>query len=240
MGKSALVIGPSGAGKTTSIGNIPELGIKGLDPKSTMIISAIGKELPWRGSAKQYTTWNKETNPNGNMIITSRPQVVLKWLHHINETMPHITAIVIDDNTHNSSMEYMRRINEKSFDKFNDIADYMSRTALDVKSFREDLTVFFLHHTREVGDGVLEEKTVNAMTIGKLVDEKLSGYESFFTIVLRAIKKVENDDVVYKFVTRDAHSTAKTPIGMFESKEINNDLGLIQETMHCYYNDQDC
>lgn len=236
MGKSALIIGPSGAGKSTSIGHIEELNIKGLNPKETIIINALGKEMPWRGSAKQYTIWDKDKNPDGNMIVTSNPRTVLQWLHHINKNMPHIKNVVLDDNTHNSSMEYMRRINEKSFEKFNDIGFFMSTTAMDVKSFRDDLYVFFLHHTREIGDGILEEKTTNAMTIGKLVDEKLSGYESFFTVVLRAIKKVEDDEIKYYFLTKDAHSTAKSPIGMFDNKEIPNDLGVVRETMDKYYN----
>lgn len=236
MGKSALVIGPSGAGKSTSIGHIEELNIKGLNPKETIIINALGKEMPWRGSAKQYTIWDKDKNPDGNMIVTSNPRTVLQWLHHINKNMPQIKNVVLDDNTHNSSMEYMRRINEKSFEKFNDIGFFMSTTAMDVKSFRDDLYVFFLHHTREIGDGILEEKTTNAMTIGKLVDEKLSGYESFFTVVLRAIKKVEDDEIKYYFLTKDAHSTAKSPIGMFDNKEIPNDLGVVRETMDKYYN----
>lgn len=239
MGKSVLIIGNSGSGKSTSIGNIPELGIEGLDPKSTIIISALGKELPWKNSGKQYTIWS-EKNPDGNMVVTSDPRKVLKWLHGINKNMPHITSVVVDDNTHNSSMEYMRRIDEKSFDKFNDIANYMSRTALDVKSFRDDLCVFFLHHTREIGDGIIDDKHTNAMTIGKLVDEKLSGYESFFTVVLRAIKKVKDDKLEYSFLTKDAHSTTKSPIGMFEKSEINNDLGAVRKAIYCYYDDSEC
>lgn len=239
MGKSVLIIGPSGAGKTTSIGQIDELEIEGLDPTKTIVISALGKELPWRGSEKQYTIYNKESNPKGNMVITSNPRNVLQWLHHVNQKMPHITTVVIDDNTHNSSMEYMRRINEKSYEKFNDIADFMSRTALDVKTFRDDLTVFFLHHTRETGDGIVDEKQTSAMTIGKLVDEKLSGYESFFTVVLKAVKRTKDDTIEYGFLTKDANSTVKTPIGMFADTLIKNDLGFVRKTLNCYYSD-DC
>ena len=35
----ALILAKSGFGKSTSIGEIPELGIKGLDPKETYLIS---------------------------------------------------------------------------------------------------------------------------------------------------------------------------------------------------------
>ena len=45
------IVGKSGTGKSTSIGNIPELGIEGLDPKTTVIINVAGKSLPFRGGA---------------------------------------------------------------------------------------------------------------------------------------------------------------------------------------------
>lgn len=242
MGLSVLILGKSGSGKSTAIGQIPELGIIGLDPKETIIISSLGKENPWRNSGKDYSVWNKETNSKGNMVISSDPRVVLRWLHYINTNieMQHIKNIVLEDSTHSYSMEYMRRINEKSFDKFNEIADFMTKTAMDVKSFRKDLCVFFNHHIEDFGDDILIERESRAMTIGKLVDNKLSGYESFFTMVLVATKKSEGEDIKYCFLTRQAKSTCKTPIGMFSETEIPNDLGFVRRTMDCYYNGENC
>ena len=46
-----LILAKSGFGKSTSIGEIPELGIKGLDPKETYLISCVNKPLPFRGGA---------------------------------------------------------------------------------------------------------------------------------------------------------------------------------------------
>ncbi len=229
-----LLIGNSGSGKSTSIGNIPELEIEGLDPKTTIVISALGKELPFKGSEKDYTIYSKTGNPKGNMIVTSDPKQVLEWVKYINASRPDITSIVLDD----FSSEYMRRIDEKSYEKFNDIGYYMSTIATIVKSFRSDLCVFFLHHSREIGDGILESKQTNAMTIGKLVDDKLSGYESFFTVVLRAVKSVEGEDVKFNFLTKDAYSSVKTPIGMFEDVKIKNDLGFVRKKIDEYYNNK--
>lgn len=39
----ALILAKSGFGKSTSIGEIPELGLKGLDPKVTYLISCVNK-----------------------------------------------------------------------------------------------------------------------------------------------------------------------------------------------------
>jgi len=211
------------------------MNIEGLDPKKTIIISALGKELPFRGSKRDYTIWHQEKNPNGNMIVTSSPKEVERWLKWVNTHRPEIENVVLDDNTHNFSMEYMRRIGEKTFDKFNDIGYYMSAIASGVKGFRDNLFIFFLHHTRETGDGLLESKQTSAMTIGKLVDEKLSGYESFFTVVLRATKTIEDEQIKYHFLTQDAYSTAKSPIGMFTETVIPNDLGLVKSCMEKYY-----
>ena len=235
-GKSVLVIGSSGSGKSTSIGNIPELGIKGLNASETMILNVLGKELPFRNSAKQYTVWDKEKNPEGHMVINSNPKAVYQWLQHINEKMPQIKNIVIDDNTHISSMEYMRRIFEDGWQKFNDISYFMTITANDVKKFRDDLYVFFLHHTTETGDGLLEAKQTKASTLGKVIDDKLSGYESLFTVVLKAVKKIDGDTIKYSFLTEDANSSCKTPFGLFSTKEIPNDLGFVRESLDCFYN----
>ena len=59
----ALVLARSGFGKSSSIGEIPELNIKGLNPTETYIISCVNKPLPFRGSATKYkvTTFAKIT-----------------------------------------------------------------------------------------------------------------------------------------------------------------------------------
>ena len=42
MANAISVVGDSGSGKSTSIGQFPELGIQGLDPKETFIINVKG------------------------------------------------------------------------------------------------------------------------------------------------------------------------------------------------------
>lgn len=230
MAEVVLVMGSSGSGKSTSIRN--------LNPKETFIINSLGKNLPFKGSAKMYTTWDKEKNPTGNVIKTSNSQITLKWLDHIDKNVPDIKNVVIEDNTHQSSMEYIRRIKEGSWEKFNDIASNMVGIVERAKNMRDDVTVFILHHTKEVGDGLLEEKQTKAMTLGKLVDEKMSSYESFFTVVLLAKKKKLDNKIEHVFLTNDADSTAKSPLGMFEESEIPNDLQIVKDSLRCYYNEE--
>jgi hypothetical protein len=232
MSKVGLIIGESGAGKSTAI--------RTLNPKETFIINSLGKDLPFKGSGKSYTYYNKDTNPSGNMVKTTNATAVIQWLNFISQKMPHIKTIIIDDNTHQSSMEFIRRIKEKDWEKFNDIASNMTTIAELSKSLREDLVVFIMHHVQVEGDGILEDKKYKAMTIGKLVDNKLSGYESLFTIVFfaRKEKNKESGEVEYFFLTRDADSTAKTPIDMFAESKIPNDLSLVRESIIKYYDEQ--
>lgn len=228
MSRAVLVLGESGAGKSTSI--------RTLDPKETFIINSLGKDLPFKGSGKMYTYYNKETNPTGNMVKTTSGAAVMQWLNFISQKMPHVKNVIIDDNTHQSSMEYIRRINETNWNRFNDIASNMTTIVEHSKNLRDDIIVFFMHHVTTEGDGIMEEKKTKAMTIGKLVDTKLSSYESFFTIVLLAKKvKDENGKPEYFFLTQDADSTTKSPMGMFEDEKIPNDLNLVRTSITNYY-----
>lgn len=231
MSEVVLILGESGSGKSTSI--------RTLDPKETFLINSLGKDLPFRDSRKHYTVYNKDKNPKGNMVNASSSFVTLTWLEHINHQLPHIKNIVIDDNTHQSSLEYIRRIKESSWDKWNDIASNMVNIAQAVKSLREDLTVFVLHHVVTEGDGILEPKKIKAQTLGKLVDQKVSSYESLFTIVLLAQKLKVDNGIEYVFLTRDVDSTTKTPMGMFEEEQIPNDLALVKKKIQEYYGTED-
>ena len=72
---------------------------------------------------------------------------------------------------------------------------------------------------------------VKAKTLGKMIDSNLN-LEGLFNIVLRSIRT----DDGYRFVTRDdGISTAKSPMGMFETDMIDNDLKLVDSIIREYY-----
>ena len=67
-------------------------------------------------------------------------------------------------------------------------------------------------------------------TIGKFLDEKLV-VEGLFSMVLLALGS-END---YKFIVNGI-DPAKTPMEMFETDEIENDLTIINKAITEYFN----
>ena len=231
MSKNVLIIAPSGAGKTSSV--------RTLESKETFLFNALKKDLPWKGSAKQYTYLKKGEDGEftGNMYATSDSKVVEKFLDYINTDMLHIKNVIIDDNTFLTALELHRRKSE-GWDRFDIILDNFLKLVEKSKNLREDLTVFFMHHVKTEGDGLLEEKSMSAMSYGKALDQKMGSMEAHFTVVLRAAKESDGNTIDYVFYTRDAHSTVKTPIGMFETEKIPNDLKMVKDAINCYYNEE--
>ena len=91
---SVAIVGKSGTGKSTSISNTPELGIKGLNPKETVIINVAGKDLPIRGWKKLYTG---KINEGGNYLETSDAETIARAISYISTSRKDIKSIVIDD-----------------------------------------------------------------------------------------------------------------------------------------------
>ena len=133
MSRVIAVVGESGSGKTTSLRN--------LDPKSTYIIDADRKGLSWKGWKSQY---NKEAK---NYIQTSDTQKITIILHGIHTQALHIKTVVID--TLNTIMvdDEMKRMQEKGYDKWQDMAQSVWQLVGDAHLLRDDLTVVFMAHT---------------------------------------------------------------------------------------------
>ena len=91
-----LCLAPSGFGKSSAIGNIPELGIKGLDPKTTYLISVKGKALPFP-NAKDYIITTKDKIKEGNRIVTNIPEDVADILSVLSSENSPYKTVVVDD-----------------------------------------------------------------------------------------------------------------------------------------------
>ena len=208
MGMVIGIMGDSGSGKTTTFRNI--------DPKTTMYVDCDKKGLSWKGWKKNFNTENK------NYFVTDQPNTALAMLHKVNEEkgFKHIKTIVFDTINGLMVADEMRRSKEKNYDKWMDLAACIYNLVDYALTTRDDLTVFFIAHTQtDMTDSGYEFTHIK--TSGKKLDKIV--LESKFTTVLLA--KCMNGKYILE--TQSNRSTAKSPLGMFENKEIENDINIV-------------
>ena len=104
------VMGESGSGKTTSLRN--------LDPKSTLYVDCDKKGLSWKGWKKDFNAANK------NYLVTDFAQTVLQALQKVNEAEAYkkVKTVVVDTLNGVMVADEMRRMREKGYDKWQDLA----------------------------------------------------------------------------------------------------------------------
>jgi adenylate kinase family enzyme len=218
MSNAVLIIGESGTGKSTSIRTLP--------PEETFIINVLNKPLPFRGASKKYTKVNKEGQ--GNYFATDSHDRILTTIQYVNNKRPDIKYLVIDDFGYTIANSFMRKAMMKGYDKFTEIGfeawDILNRA----NEVREDLMCFIMMHSDTDAVGKSKPKT-----IGKMLDEKVC-VEGMFTICLHS----HVQDGEYFFITNhDGHHMAKSPLEMFAAGRVPNDLKMVADTIHAFYNE---
>ena len=226
--EALCIYGDSGSGKSTSLRN--------MNPEETFIISTTGKPLPFPKWRKKYIPFkiDKETKEiTGNYYVSSNSEQILKILKIINTKMPHIKTVVIDDVQYIMSYEFVDRATEVGYSRFSEIAQHMMDILRYAEQMRDDCTMCFLTHSENVGTEIDPKYVIK--TIGKLLSEKVT-LEGLFTYIF--FTKVEEGDdgkMQYKLITNnDGKCLAKTPMGMFEELEIDNDLNEILKIIKEY------
>lgn len=205
MASPICIMGESGSGKTTSFRNI--------DPDTTLYVDCDKKGLSWKG-------WRKDFNRDKkNYVTTDDPKVALGILKttNFNEQYKHIKVIVFDTINGLMVADEMRRMREKGYDKWQDLAACIYELVDTALMVREDLTPIFVAHTQTDHDEAGYMFT-RIKTSGKKLDKIV--LESKFSTVLLA----KCSDGKYVFETQSDKSTAKSPLGAFDSKEIPNDI----------------
>lgn len=202
MANIVLVIGDSGTGKSASLRNFK--------PDEVLVINCAGKPLPFKNHFEQVTPeFETLTRDVQKALAATKKKVV-----------------VVDDAQYIMSFQYMRRIKENGWDKWNDIQGDFFNIIKDAKNLPGDVVVYFLSHLQR--DDAGHEKV---KTMGKMLDEKIT-IEGLFTIVL----KTSVADGQYYFLTQNSGlDTVKSPIGMFDSYAIDNDLKYVDTKIRNYY-----
>jgi GTPase SAR1 family protein len=215
------VVGKSGMGKSTSLRN--------LNPEETFIVNTDQKPLPFKKFSEKY---NEE---KGNYLKSSDTNQILATLKEIHKN-PKIKTAVIDTWSRimtdfvmagafrkNSGFEKWATLSGSQYDLINIINHKM----------REDLVVYLFAHPETIydEDGFPNERiAVQGKQLEKMAPE------SFSTIVLYAEIEKNPQGNKHLFRTKSSgNDTCKTPIDMFESDVIDNDLTLVNQAIKDYY-----
>lgn len=212
MANIICIMGESGAGKTTSMRN--------LDPATTFYIDCDKKGLSWKGWRNQYNAENK------NYYKTDDQHSVLTLLKSIDKKpeTKHIKTVIIDTINGIMVADEMRRSKEKGYDKWLDLACAIYDIVDYALTMRDDVTIIFVAHTQTDHDdnGYMFTRI---KTSGKKLD-KIT-LESKFPVVLHA-KVIDGKHV---FGTKADNSTAKTPLGAWDTNYIDNDIAEVLKVL---------
>lgn len=224
--QTLCIVGESGTGKSTSLRN--------LEPETTFIISTTGKPLPFRKWKQKYTPLRKEGNEwVGNYYISSKSDQIIKILALINSALKNIKTVIIDDFQYVLSYEFVDRSTEVGYGKFSEIAQHAMDILRYAEKMREDCMMVFLTHSEDTGSEIKHHYVIK--TIGKMLSEKVTLEGLFTYLFFTKVNETEDGRMEYKFVTNNnGECVAKTPLGMFEDLEIDNDLNHILEVIREY------
>lgn len=205
MAQKLLIMGESGTGKSTSLRNC--------DPAKTAVVNPVGKALPFKGSGK-FTMLNSVTDSRTITKFMKEQAAAGKKL------------IVVDDFQYILAVPYMNRIKESGWDKYNDFgANYFDIIEV-CKEIPDDVVVAYMTHLETLDNGLTTVKL-----IGKLLREKIT-IEGLFTVVLRT----SVSEGKYYFLTQNSgKDTVKSPLGMFPTYAIDNDLNYVADKIRNYY-----
>lgn len=189
------------------------------------------------GSGKSCSLRNFEPGEVGIFNVASKPLPFRKKMRMLNEAKyQEIMAVlvknqskcyVIDDAQYLMAFSLFDRANEVGYKKFTDTAvDFYNLVQTVIKLTSEDTIVYFLQHIERDDAGRIKAKTA-----GKMLDNQLT-LEGLFSIVLLCEAKGEE----HYFITQsDGTNTAKSPMGLFDSVKIDNDLKMVDDTIRNYY-----
>lgn len=191
------------------------------------------------GSGKSTSLRNFDPNEIGVFNVGGKPLPFRKKMKVINGATyntimkefqkPNFKKYVIDDAQFLMSDQYFDNINTSdNFGLFKSIGcNFRGLIKFVIDQMPNDVIVYFLQHVEMSPTGIIKAKTM-----GKLLDEK-DTIEGRCAIVLLC----KSEKSKHFFVTQsEGVSTAKSPMDMFDSLEIDNDLKMVDQTIREYWN----
>lgn len=136
-------------------------------------------------------------------------------------------VVVLDDVNYLMSMQEMEFANQTGYQKFSVMALNMFNVFKAVMDKDSDQIFYIMAHSAELTE---TDNQLRFKTTGKMLSEKVV-LEGLTNIVLGA--DVEDGQFVFKVKTDG--TGIKTPMGMFTTATVENDLKAVTETINNYY-----
>jgi len=212
-----------------------------MDPKSTFVICADRKALPFKGSREIYKTvfekdatgkvvprYGKSNYAEINSMADIRQLINLIATHR-----PDIKDIVVDTISHGMLASVMREIDNANFKKFNLFAQELINILDDGPAYRPDLFIYYLAHVEEeVANGTRTSQF--KVPSGRFTREVVEP-ESKFTVVLGSECSVTEQGTTFSFITQNnGANKCKSPEGMFPAMRIENNLLYVRQCIEAY------
>lgn len=210
-GMGVLLMGASGSGKSTSLRNLPA--------EETAIINITNKPMPFRNKDNKKIVCLKDFN------VESYDELYKQIIKAIQGTKKRI--VVVDDSSYMMSFENFEKATNKGYDKFTTMAKNYYDLIKSAISCDGEKIVYIITH-EEIDD---VNQLYRPKTIGKMLSNQLV-IEGLFSIVLRSVYK--NGEYIFQ-TQNDGTSVCKSPMDMFEQKEMPNDLLEVDKLIREYY-----
>lgn len=171
------------------------------------IANVLGKPLPFKSDldAPKVDDYN----------------VILEAIKRTNKKV-----VVIDDANYLITNEFMNKSSVKGFDKYNEMGNNFFNLINGIKNVEGGKTVYLIMH-----EDTDDEGNVKPKTIGKLLDDKVN-IQGMFTICIRSM--FDNGKYIFRLKT-NGQDCVKTPIGLFDEEQIENDLKFVDDKIREYY-----
>lgn len=185
--------------------------LRNCDPAITAVVNPVGKALPFKN---HFDILNNKTDAKDIVEYIKGQCAAGKKL------------IVVDDFQYILAVPYMNRIKETGWDKYNDFGANYFEIIECCKDLPDDVVVVYMTHLETLDNGLTTVKL-----IGKLLREKIT-IEGLFTVVLRT---GVSEGKYYFYTQNSGKDTVKSPLGMFNTYAIDNDLNYVFEKIKNYY-----
>ena len=186
--------------------------LRNLPQEGTVVVNVLGKTLPFRNTLKT--------------VLCDDYGKIAAAIQRGN-----FERCVIDDAGYLITNQFMEGHGAQGggnsvFALYNQLADEYWRLIRTIQKAPGDNRVYLMMHEDKTDAGDVKPKT-----IGKLLDEKVC-LEGLFTVCLRAM--IIGGRHVFR-TQSDGFDVAKSPMDMFQSEEIDNDLALVDRAICEYY-----